>query len=276
MNRTELRQILHLCAALCALCFLVALAGCKGNTSAAAIMDKPVPPPPHVQAYSTHVDPRNADPLSSPIWTSAHWMSFVGPIGADRTTEASSGAILFDNNTLYVAFVSQKPASAYTQDFVSFYLDSSAERNGSEMMQVSVNATGQATCTWIRDAEPPTGPREDGSADVFHPLSKIPADGMVPGLFAKTGQGMLHGQPVWTAVVAIPVQKLPMPLRTTLAAGMQFKINLLRTTVVAEAGNSGQALLQSNLSPVYVGQQAVAPYRMATLDLADTQVTAAQ
>ena len=275
MNRTELRQILHLCAALCALCFLVALAGCKGNTSAAAVMDKPVPAPPHVQAYATRLDPRNADPLDSSIWASAHWMSFVGPIGADRTTEASSGAILFDNNTLYVAFVSEKPATACLQDFVSFYLDSSAARNGSEMIQVSVNATGQTTCTWIRDAEPPTGPREDGSADVFHPLSKIPADGMVSGLFAKTGHGTLRGQPVWTAVVAIPVQKLPSPLRTTLAAEMHFKINMLRTTIVAEAGNSPQSL-QSNLSPVYVGQQAVAPYRMATLDLADTQVTAAQ
>ncbi len=238
-------------------------------------MEKRVSPPPHVLAYATRVDPRNADPLTSPIWTSAHWVSFVGPIGADRTTEAASGAILFDKNTLYVAFVSQKPINDVVQDFVSCYLDSSQLRDGSEIMQVSVNATGQATCTWIRDAQPPTGPREDGSADIFHPLSKIPAEAMVPGLFAKTGHGMLNGQPAWTAVVAIPMEKLPAPLRATPAAGAQFKVNLLRTTVVARANNNPESL-QSNLSPVYVGQQAVAPYRMATLDLSDSQVTVAQ
>ncbi len=251
------------------------MAGCKGNTSAAAVPDKPVSAPPHVQAYSTRIDPRNADPLTSTIWTSAHWLSFVGPIGTDRTTEASSGALLFDKNTLYVAFISQKPTNSAVQDFVSFYLDSSLARDGSEMIQVSVNATGQATCTWIRDAQPPTGPREDGSADTFHPLSKIPAEGMVPGLFAKTGRGTFNGQPVWTAVVAIPMQKLPAPLRATPAPGGQYKVNLLRTTVIAGARNNPESL-QSNLSPVYVGQQAVAPYRMATLDLSDSQVTVAQ
>lgn len=242
--------------------------------SAAATVDKPVPPPPHVQAYAANTDPRNADPLTSPVWTSAHWVNFVGPIGADRTTETSSGALLFDKDNLYVAFISQKPATPVLQDFVSLFLDSSQARNGSEMIQVSVNAAGHASCTWIRDAEPPLAPREDGSPDTFHPLSKIPAEEMVSGLFSRTGQGTLNGRPVWTAVIAIPMQGLPLPLRATPAPGAQFKINLLRTTVIADAKTTQS--LQSNLSPVYVGQQAVAPYRMATLDLDDTQVTAAQ
>ena len=98
--------------------------------------EKAVYPPPHVQAYETRLDPRNADPLTSSIWTSAHWFSFVGPIGTDRTTEASSGALLFDKNTLYVAFISQKPIRSVVQDFVSLYLCSSASRDGSEIIQV--------------------------------------------------------------------------------------------------------------------------------------------
>jgi hypothetical protein len=71
------------------------------------------------------------------------------------------------------------------------------------------------------------------------------------------------------------MENLPLPLRATPTAGSQYKVNMLRMTIVADAKNNAE-LLQSNLSPVYVGQQAVAPYRMATLDLADTQVTAAQ
>lgn len=275
MNRTDPRQILHLCAALCALCVLVFMAGCKGNTSAAAVIEKAVQPPPHVQAYATRVDLRNADPLTSPVWSSAHWVNLVGPLGTDRTTEATSGAVLFDKETLYVAFISQSPSRPSLQDSVSFYLDSSRSRDGAEMVQVSITSAGEASCTWIRDAQPPTGPRDDGSADTFHPLSKIPAEQMVRGLLARAGHGTLNGQQVWTAVFAIPMANLPLPLRAVPTPGTQFKVNLVRTTVVADAGKTPESL-QSNLSPVYVGQQAVAPYRMATLDLADSQVTIAQ
>ena len=275
MNCPNARQFLLLCVTLCALGSLALFSGCKGNTSAAAVVDKTVSPPPHVQAYQTRIDPRNADPLTSILWTSAHWLPLVSPIGTERTTDTVYGAMLFDSNTLYVAFVSQKPMTPCTQDVVSVYLDSSRQHDGSEIMQFAVNSVGHTSCMWIRDAQPPTRAKDDGTPETFHPLSKIPADSLVPELFTHTAQGMQNGQPVWTAVIAIPMQKLPRPLRAVPTAGSQWKINLLRTTLVGEI-SANMEPLQANLSPVFVGQQAVAPYRMATLNLVDTQVSSAR
>ncbi|HUO09653.1 MAG TPA: hypothetical protein VM008_15190 [Phycisphaerae bacterium] len=275
MNRMDLRHFLLLCVTLCAAASLALLSGCKGNTSAAAMVEKTVSPPPHVQAYETRADPRYADPLTNPVWTAAHWLPLVSPIGTDRTTDAASGAFLFDANTLYVAIISHKPESAVAQDLVSVFLDSSRLCNGSEIIHVAVNSAGRASCTWIRDAEPPSRPRDDGTPDAFHPLSKIPVESMVPDLFTHIGAGTQHGRPVWTAVIAIPVRKLPLPLQAAPVAGTEWKVNLLRTTV-ATAPSSNLEPLQSNLSPVFVGQQAVAPYRMATLELVNTQVSVAQ
>jgi hypothetical protein len=275
MNRTDLRHFLPLCLALCAISSLALLSGCKGNTSAAAIVEKSVSPPPHVQAYETHADARNANPLSSPVWAQAHWMPLVSPIGTDRTTDAASGAFLFDANTLYVALICHKPEAAVSQDLVSVFLDSSRLSNGAEIIHVAVNSTGRASCTWIRDAEPPSRPRDDGTPDAYHPLSKIPAETMVPDLFTRIGEGTHHGHPVWTAVIAIPVRKLPLPLQAAPVAGTEWKVNLLRTTLTATPSSNLEPL-QANLSPVFVGQQPVSPYRMATLELVNTQVTAAQ
>jgi hypothetical protein len=254
---------------------LALLSGCKGNTSSAASYEKAVTAPPHVLAYQTLTDARLADPLTSGLWNGAHWLALTTPIGTERTTASAYGTMLFDANTLYVAFISQKPTHAFTQDMVSVYLDTSATGSGAEMVQVAVNSAGRASCTWIRDAQPPVRAKDDGSPDIFHPLSKIPVDATVTGLFTKTGVGTFNGLPVWTAVVAIPLQSLPTPLRATPVAGSQWKINLIRTTLIGEP-NSNLEQLQANLSPVYVGQQAVAPYRMATLELVNAQVSAAQ
>ena len=274
MNRTERYKLLLVCVAICAASSLALLSGCKGNASAAATYEKPVTAPPHIQAYQTLSDAHLADPLTSPVWTGAHWFTFTSPIGTDRTTAAASGTLLFDANTLYVGFISQKPGHAFTQDMVSVYLDTSALGNGAEMLQVAVNSEGRAACTWIRDAQPPTRAKDDGTPDTVHPSSKIPVD-KVANLFTRIGEGTLNGEPVWTAVVAIPLNSLPGPLRATPTPGAQWKVNLLRTTMVGEP-NANLEQLQANLSPVYVGQQAVAPYRMATLELVNTQVSAAQ
>jgi hypothetical protein len=254
---------------------LTLLAGCKGNTSAAAVIEKTVSPPPHIQAYEALKDPRFTDPLASTVWNNARWFSLSAPIGSERTTAPVSGAILFDASNLYIAFVSEKPNTDFTQDMVSVYLDSTAVCNGSEMMEVTVNATGEATCTWIRDINPPLKPKEDGNPDIVHPLSKIHGDNLITGLFTKTRTSTLNGAPVWSAVVAIPLNGLPLPLRNAALPGTHWKINLLRTTIVPDA-NAGLEQLQANLSPVYVGQQAVAPYRLADLELVNTQVSSAQ
>src|SRR5271170_791497 len=213
MNRPGFQQLLLLACAFCALGFLTLLAGCKGNASAAAVIEKTVGPPPHVQAYEATRDPRLVDPLASTVWNNARWFSLAAPIGSDRTTAPVSGAILFDASHLYIAFVSEKPNTDFTQDMVSVYLDSTASSNGSEIMQVTVNATGEATCTWIRDVNPPLKPKDDGNPDIVHPLSKIHGDNLITGLYTKTRTSTLNGVPVWSAVVAIPLNGLPLPLR---------------------------------------------------------------
>jgi hypothetical protein len=71
---------------------------------------------------------------------------------------------------------------------------------------------------------------------------------------------------VWTAVITIPIQSLPGPLSQTPAAGLQWKVNLIRSISTVDVG-SGIGVLQANLSPVYAGLQDYSPYRLATLTL---------
>src|ERR1700761_4680095 len=113
MIRSGLSKLLLLCVALCATGSLALLSGCKGNTSAAASYEKPVTEPPHILAYQTGSDARLADPLTSPVWAGSHWLTLTAPLGTERTTASAYGTVLFDANTLYVGFISQKPTRAF-------------------------------------------------------------------------------------------------------------------------------------------------------------------
>jgi hypothetical protein len=150
------------------------------------------------------------------------------------------------------------------KDAVSLYLDTRAGGDGREMIKISVDAAGQSSCTWVRMSVPPAV-RPDGSPDLGHPVSTIP-DVTIAGLTARVRDGSFEGSPVWTAVVAIPLKTLPPPLRTSATPGAHWKFNLVRS-VVTDWGTPRAEQLQANLSPVYVGAQEFAPYRLAELVL---------
>ena len=240
------------------------LGGCKGNTTSAANSEHGIMPPPAVVAHHAGADLREANPLVSPVWRDAQWLHLVGPMNTVRTTAASRMAMLYDAETLYVAFVNENQGgSGDKRDAVSLMLDTTAAGNGTEMVQVQVESSGAKSCAWIRSATPAT-PHADGSPDLLHPVSKMP--GFPVELWCKTGEGVSDGVPVWTVVVGIPLNQLPRPLAVTSAtAGARWKVNALRT-VVKGTGDHVE-LLQANLSPVYVGSQDVSAYRMSELVL---------
>jgi hypothetical protein len=189
-------------------------------------------------------------------------MTFTAPANTTRTTANTQAAILFDSNMLYVAFASEcQPADKVDHDGVSLFLDTTHAGDGTEMVRITVNSDGSAECTWIRSATPAER-REDGLPDFAHPVSTIP-DIQIPGLVSHVTGGTHEGKGMWEAVVGVPMRALPMPLRTSPAAGARWKVNLLRTVTVGQHKEQ----LQANLSPVYVGAQELAPYRMADLTL---------
>jgi hypothetical protein len=272
MKMQALSPLVLLSATLLAGGSVALLSGCKGNTSAAAMMERSVTPPPTLHAYPLTAGQPLADPTLAPVWSNARWLPLVAPANTDRTTAPASAAVLYDARYLYVATISNVPAGPVVLDTVSIYLDSSAAGNGADMLNLTVNAAGSVSSAWIRDAEPPTKGRDDGTPDFFHPVSRIP-DVAIPGLLIKTFQGTQNGTPVWSAVVAIPLKSLPLPLRSSPLAGTSWKLNLLRTTLLPDTG-SGVEQRQANLSPIFVGSQPVCPYRMATLELVPAQVSA--
>jgi hypothetical protein len=243
--------------------------GCKGNTTSASVGTKHTTEPPNVTVLPTPVDPRLRDPLSDKVWMAAPWYNLVPPSNTSKSTPAVRAAMLYDAQYLYVAFVSDTvppPSAPIMLDTVSVYLDSTSEKEqGTEIAHVSVSSTGQYQCNWIR-ATTPAKAKDDGTPDWFHPYRTFPNQ-VVPGLTTRIGSGMQNGSRVWTAVVAIPVMSLKTPLQQPLTPGMKWKINLVRSISTKDVG-MGTEQLQANLSPVYVGAQAVSPYRMAKLLLA--------
>jgi len=237
------------------------LGGCKGNSTAAAMVRRePVTAAP-VSVPWAKGDVLHADPMSSDLWKSATIVALGAPANTEHTTLPCRAKLLVDSQHLYVAFISERAdePAGLDRDLVSLYLDNSREKDGREIVQLSAGPGGQITCNWIRAAVA-AEPRPDGTPDLTHPVSMIP-NWKVEGLVAAVGNGELDGKPAWTVVMAIPIDRLPLPFRTMPAMGARWKFNLMRT-VMAEGD-----LLQANYSPVAVGAQAVSPYRMAELDI---------
>lgn len=269
-NFREKRRLIGLALMSCAAAAL--FAGCKGNSSAAAMMERTVGPPPVVNVHWAAANPLHANPLSGDLWKHAPWMSLVQPANSDRSTPACKARVLVDRERLYVAFVSElaagetlasPPSTAPDEhappdrDLISLFLD--IKGDGTEILQFSAGPSGRSDCTRIRAAIAPT-PREDGTPNMNQSVELIP-HWQVDGLETVAGAGESDGRPVWTLVYSIPFQSLPLPFRVTPAGGEHWKFNLLRT--ISADGD----LLQANLSPVFVGAQAVSPYRMAELDV---------
>jgi len=241
------------------------LGGCKGNTTSAAIVEHRVGQPPIVIAQRATEDMRQADPLSSPAWQRA-MMPLNAPANTPRTTAPTRGAVIYDDKTLHVAFICEKPthtggSAAECRDVVSLYIDPLS--TGTELFQITVDSTGQARCVWSRCSEP-AEPLEDGSPNLGLPVS-VTLDVPVKGLWTKIGEGMDKGNAVWTAQLALPVAGLPTKLQVKPEVGTHWKFNLVRTFTTMN-GKLPLDQAQANLSPFYVNAQAVSPYRLAELD----------
>ncbi len=255
-------------AALLALVASAALfAGCKGNTTAAALPEPTVGKPPTIRATrlpSDHTDDlRTKDPIANSLWQTAHWSHFVPPINAAGTTPPTTGAFLYDDAALYIAFVCQKSGtiSGDAADTVSVYLDPHNE--GKELLQISVNLETRASqATWYRSTLT-AQPLENGAPDLALPIDRYP-NVSLKGLSCDLRETTKNGVPEWTAVLAIPFRSLPGPLQAAPSESHPWKVNLIRTLCVV---NNGRRVpqVQSNLSPVYMDAQYVSPYRLAEL-----------
>ena len=245
----------------------VFLPGCRNSTTAAATPSRVVGKPPAVHVFAASGDAGHADPLLSPLWQSTQngaWLSLTAPINMTRMPTPSQAKILYDDDALYIAFINEQEISSTSalgaKDEIAVYLDTTDAGKGTEMLAVSVGSTGgPAACTWVRAATP-AEPRDDGSADLGHPVSLIP-NIAVSRLTAQVREDTRDGRAVWTAVLTIPLSSLPLPLRTEINPDAHWKFNLIRTV------RTGGGILQSNLSPVQINAQAVSPYRMADLYL---------
>jgi hypothetical protein len=245
----------------------VQLMGCKGNTTSAAGVGRVVGKPPVVRAMTIQGDAAHADPLNAAIWQDSQngpWLSLTAPTNTTRMTTRTEAKVLFDDQMLYVAFINEQEVTTTSalgaRDQVALFLDTTPAGKGMEMMEISVDsAGGPAVCTWIRSATPAV-PLDDGSPDLGHPVSLIP-NVSVPGLVSQVREGTKDGHAIWTAVIAVPINNLPLPLRTSALANARWKFNLVRTV------KTGGGVLQSNLSPIQVNAQPVSPYRMADLEL---------
>jgi len=273
MMVSALRYFPGLAGAVLVLVGGVLLIGCKDKPTTAANPDKPVGPPPLVQATRVAVTDWKAgesDPLNDPVWGKANWYLLQAPMNTSRTTPPVRVAMVYDSDALHVAFVNDSvppPPAAVARDVVAVFLDTSKAANGTETVLVTVDSAGLCRCTWIRAGTPAVA-KEDGSPELSHPLDRLP-DYVVKDLGAVVHHTTFNGEAVWTTVVTIPFKALPLPLRVpppSPQGGERWKINLLRTITTVDSGNGSQQL-QANLSPVYLGAQAVSPYRMAVVEL---------
>lgn len=277
MNHANAYKMFLLAAGLLATSSLALLSGCKNSTSAAALVGKVVGPPPTIQIGTLAPGASVADPMSDASWQGTQWYLLIQPTNTTHTTSQARAAMLYDADNLYVAFVNNKTPLTPAHDMVSIYLDTDGD--GTEVAKIDVPSDGtEPTCTWIRStvsaATREASARADGGLDNEHPTSQIPGVN-VKGLSATVKDLTGNNEKVWTAVVTIPLQSLPLPVRANGTSGAKWKVNLLRTTITADTG-SGSEALQSNLSPVYLGQQAICPYRMAEIVLGTNPQTPPQ
>jgi len=268
MNHAKAYKLFLLSASILAVGSLALLSGCKNNTSAATL-EKTIGPPPKLDIAPLAVNAPIANPLKDDAWQTAQWYLLIAPSNTLHTTPPTRAAMLYDENNLYVAFVSDKSAAPISRDVVSIFLDSSAALDGTEIVKVEITPTGKTACDWIRSSVTAdvrqAAAHENGVPDTTHPISDI-SNLPVKGLTAATESSSAVNDTVWTTVVTIPLQSLPLPLRSVGSPGTKWKINLLRSIITADTG-TGSERLQSNLSPVYLAEQARCPYRMAEITL---------
>ena len=210
-----------------------------------------------------------ANALNLPVWTRATWTALSPAIKETRAVPGTRVASVYDADKLYIAFVGVEADKGTSS--TSVWLDTSLAQNGTEVFEIVADASPVTTApvraeVWHRCVVPPEA-RETPNFAI--PMMHLP-NVRVAGLKVQTNVWTLEGKPAWSVVYAIPVQALPEPLRARMKPGeTTWRVNLLRQDVTTDAGDPAKReMLQTNLSPVYPGAQAVMPYRMASLVIA--------
>jgi hypothetical protein len=234
------------------------LGGCRGNTTAAAPPEHHAGKPPTLEAMRVSKEIRSANPLSAEVWKAAHWTEFQPSLNINRTTPLTRCAILFDDQNLYLGIISRDQAGSLS-DSICFYLDTTA--SGHELLEFRMEGD-KATCSWMRSVAP-AQPLEDGTPDLGFPVVVQP-NYLVRGLWSANFEGYDGEAPARALVLGVPLASLPVPMNIAPASARSWKVNAIRTIMVPRGDGASQRL-ESDLSPIYSGAQAVSPYRMAEL-----------
>jgi hypothetical protein len=238
------------------------LFACTNNPTPSSSSSTTKKPAPTLTALPTAGDPAAEGALDLPLWQGAVWTALQPAMNESRRVPVTRVASLYDADKLYVAFAGvDGPGAANT----SVWLDTSVAQNGTEVFEIDADAkAGLRGQVWHRCVVPPEA-RE--KPDFALPMSHN-AGFKVSGLTVRTGRTTIDGLPGWTVVYAIPVKALPAPLATGMKPGETiWRVNCLRLDV-GVAPDGSREVLQSNLSPVVAGAQAMMPYRMTSLVLA--------
>lgn len=245
-----------------------ALGSCKNNPPAAETNGAPAAAIPVLHALPASGEVLKAEVLTSALWRGASWVNLSPPLNDTRTTPRTRVACLYDAEKLYIAFAGVNSEGRPGGTSAAVLLDSSKNQNGTEFFEITVDpeTVGDASIRgmmWHRPTLPPA-PNPDGTVNYTIPISRVPGFG-VKDLQVLAGKGQVDGQPGWTVVFAIPMKTLPGPLKGTPTAGVHWRVNLLRQDELSAGGR--RDVVQGNLSPVFLGAQAVMPYRMSELVL---------
>jgi hypothetical protein len=236
-----------------------ALVACNGNPAPMKATEGPSAGPAVMRAIAATANPLESDPVSNVVWRNAHWTALSTP-DPMRNAAATWVATSYDATNLYVGFICGQPVNEgatapavptaaalkpWQRDSVELWLDSSVpeKQNGSELFRIVVANDGSVYTSWMRSTMP-EGITSDPS--VQRPMVLLP-DYKVPGLKTALGHSTYEGQPVWTAVLAIPLNHLPQPLRNEGAAGKQFHANWVRNNWSVSAGGD-PVLVQSDFT----------------------------
>lgn len=234
------------------------LGGCRGNTTSAAPPEHHAGKPPTIEATRVSKEIRSANPLGADVWKVAHWTEFQPSLNNNRTTPLTRCAILFDDQNLYLGIISRDQAGSLS-DSICFYLDTTA--SGNELLEFRMEGD-KATCSWMRSVAP-AQPLEDGTPDLGFPVVVQP-NYVVKGLWSANFEGYDGEAPARALVLGVPLASLPVPMNIAPVSAQSWKVNAIRTIMVPRGDGASQRL-ESDLSPIYSGAQAVSPYRMAEL-----------
>jgi hypothetical protein len=235
---------------------------CTNNPTPPSPGSTPQGSAPKLTALPASGDPMADGALDLPLWTGTEWTPLRSAMNESRRVSATKVASLYDADKLYIAFVGVDGTAAAS---TSVWLDTSVAQNGTEVFEIDADAkAGVRGQIWHRCVVPPEAQEKP---DYAWPMTHNPGF-KVSGLTVRTGRTTMEGQPAWTVVYAIPVKALPAPLAARMKPGETiWRVNCLRQDVGVGASGARE-VVQSNLSPVVAGAQAMMPYRMTSLVLA--------